>query len=199
MPKPDAATLLAEAAERDADADLEACRRGDRGAQERVLRAHAPMLARLIGRLVRDRAEAEDLLQSTFAGALVGFERFRGDASVATWLSQIAMRRVQDHWRRRARRPEVVGDHDVASEARLDAQAEARRRLARLEVHLDAIGATKRLAFVLHVVEGRPVAEVASMMSASAVTTRSRVMWARRALIARLRKDPALADLVEDL
>lgn len=186
-------------ADPDGDAELEACRRGDRAAQERVLRAQAPMLARLIGRLVRDRAEAEDLLQSTFAAALVGFPKFRGDASVATWLAQIATRRVQDHWRRRARRPEVQAEPDIAGEARLDAQAEARRRLARLEVHLDAIGATKRLAFVLHVIDGHSVAEVAAMMGASAVTTRSRVMWARRALIARLREDPLLADLVEDV
>jgi RNA polymerase sigma-70 factor (ECF subfamily) len=179
--------------------DVAASRGGDRTAQARLLRAHAGMLARTIQRLIRDSSEAEDVLQNTFAGALAGFARFRGDASVATWLVQIATRQVQEHWRKRARQPELRAEvEDVAGEVALDDQAEARRRLSRLERHLDAIKPTLRLAFVLHVVEGRPVAEVAAMMGASEVTTRSRVMWARRALATRLRRDPVLADLVKE-
>ena len=179
------------------DPDIEACKTGDRAALERVLRAHAAMLARVIGRLVRDTSEAEDVLQNTFAGAIASFAKFRGDASVATWLAQIATRQVQEHWRRKSRLPVPAEDLEAPAPGRLDDQTEARRRLARLEQHLAAIAPKKRLAFVLHVIDGLPVAEVAAMMGATEVATRSRVMWARRALAAKLRRDPMLADLVE--
>jgi len=168
------------------------------------------MLSHLIARLCPHRAEADDILQNTLTGAVVGFARFRGESSVATWLAQIASRQVQEHWRRvgRRRAEVAVGTSDEAAEdagpeaatsARLDEQTDARRRLARLNEHLAAIAPKKRLAFVLHVIDGRPVAEVATVMEATETATRTRVMRARRALIARLRRDPVMADLVEAL
>ena len=193
------------------DERLEACRRGDRAALEAVLREHIPMLSHLIARLCPHRAEADDILQNTLTGAVVGFPRFRGESSVATWLAQIASRQVQEHWRRVGRRRAEVAvgtSEDAARDAtapetatpgRLDDQADARRRLARLHHHLDAIAPEKRIAFILHVIDGRPVAEVATLMAATETATRTRVMRARRALIARLRRDPVMADLVEAL
>jgi RNA polymerase sigma-70 factor (ECF subfamily) len=193
------------------DERLEACRRGDRAALESVLREHIPMLSHLIARLCPHRAEADDILQNTLTGAVVGFARFRGESSVATWLAQIASRQVQEHWRRvgRRRAEVAVGTSDdaadadpapeAASSASLAEQTDARRRLARLNEHLAAIAPQKRLAFVLHVIDGRPVAEVATVMDATETATRTRVMRARRALIARLRRDPVMADLVEAL
>jgi len=182
---------------------IEACRRGDRRAIERVLRANLPRITRLVHRLVRDHAEAEDLVQSTLAGAVASFPRFRGDAPVASWLARIATHQVHELWRRQARRPatphapehfaEVA--HDDAID--LDAQVHARKQLARLDHHLAQLAPKKRLAFVLHVVEGRPVAEVAQLMDATETGTRSRVMWARRVLLKRLRVDPLMAELVE--
>ena len=38
-----------------------------------------------------DRARAEDLLQETFVDAMRGYDAFRGDASVVTWLLTIAL------------------------------------------------------------------------------------------------------------
>jgi RNA polymerase sigma-70 factor (ECF subfamily) len=191
------------------DERLEACRRGDRAALESVLREHIPMLSHLIARLCPHRAEADDILQNTLTGAVVGFARFRGEASVATWLAQIASRQVQEHWRRvgRRRAEVAIGTDDdsgarapqTATPGRLDDQTDARRRLARLHHHLDAIAPEKRLAFILNVIDGRSVAEVATMMHATETATRTRVMRARRALIARLRRDPVMADLVEAL
>src|SRR5712691_12240524 len=163
------------------DERVEACRRGDRAALESVLREHIPMLSHLIARLVRNRTEVDDILQNTLTGAVVGFPRFRGESSIATWLAQIASRQVQDHWRRQARRklvteldPELAGEPVEATiPGRIDDQADARRRLARLEFHLAAIGTRKRLAFVLHVIDGRPVAEVATLMKATETATRT--------------------------
>jgi RNA polymerase sigma-70 factor (ECF subfamily) len=180
---------------------VEACRRGERRAIELVLRPLLPALERLLARLVRDPADVDDLMQSTLTAAIVAFPRFRGDASVKTWLLRIAALRVQDHWRSpsRVRRVALELVDEPAAEGRAAEQADARRRLARVYDHLAAIAPKKRLAFVLHVIDGRSIEEVAEVMDATVFATRSRVLWGRRALMARLRRDPLVADLAEEM
>jgi RNA polymerase sigma-70 factor, ECF subfamily len=187
---------------------LDACRRGDRGAIEAVLRPLLPALERVLARLVRDPSDVEDLIQTTIAAAIVAFPRFRGESTVKTWLCRIATYQVREHWRSPSRRGravlELVDDDrsgpqpaGLSIAGRADAHAEARRRLARIEHHLAALSASKRIAFVLHVIDGRPMEEVADIMDASVAATKSRVLYARRALMAKARRDPLLADLAE--
>ena len=183
-------------------ATIVACRAGDRAALESVFRAEAPALAVLIKRLVRNDADAEDILQATLIAAIEAFGRFRGDASVRTWMSRIAVHTVQRHWRygavRRHTPLELVAEGDKIDGApRPDQVAESRRQLAKIYDHLDRVGARKRIAFILHVIDGRPVDEVAALTGASRAATRSRIFWARRALMSRARKDPALAALFQ--
>lgn len=176
---------------------IAACRRGERAALETVLRPLLPVLEHLLVRLVRDPADVEDLLQGTIAAAIAAFPRFRGEASVKTWLLRIATYQVQDHWRNPTRRRRVALElvDEPAAPGHLDAQVDARRRLARIHEHLAAIAPKKRIAYILHVIDGRPIDEVATVMGATVFATRSRVLWGRRALMARLRRDPMVADL----
>ena len=53
------------------------------------------------------------------------------------------------------------------------------RRIARLEMHLAALGPKKRIAFSLHVFEGLPLEAVAALMGASVTATKSRVFGDR--------------------
>ena len=69
---------------------LDACRRGERDALARVLRERGPMLQRLVTRLVGPGPDVDDLVQTTFVQAIRAFPRFRGEASVDTWLQRIA-------------------------------------------------------------------------------------------------------------
>lgn len=176
---------------------LAACRCGDRRAMDAVLRPLLPALEQLLRRLVRDSSDVEDLMQSSLVAAIAAFPRFRGDASVKTWLLRIATCQVQDLWRSPARRRRVNLElvDEPQTHGRVAEQAEARRRLARVYEHLAAIAPKKRIAFILHVIDGRPMEDVASLMDATVFATRSRVLWGRRALMARLRRDPLLAEL----
>lgn len=182
---------------------VEACRRGERQALETVFMAHAPYLERLLGRVVGPRAEVADLAQATFSAAILAFPRFRGEAQVRTWLARIAVRIAHEHLRRaehkrRGHLPsmEAVGD-DSQDGRHAEAHMDAKQRVARLYEHLNAIGSKKRIAFVLHVVEGHPIEEVAALMGASKPAIKSRIFWARRELMRRAARDPWLKDLAE--
>jgi len=152
-------------------------------------------------RLTGRRSEVEDLLQNTFIAAIRAFPGFRGEASVRSWLTRLAITTFQDYLRQpeRRRRAQLVliSDQDALPDAtQVDRQADARRGLARLDTHLEAIAPKKRVAFVLHVVEGYSLEEVATLMNASRTATKSRVFWARRELIGRASRDAVLRELL---
>ena len=179
---------------RDQNADqIERCRRGDRAALDAVFRAHAAMLERLLGRLVGPRADVEDLLQDTFSAAIAAFPKFRGEASVKTWLHRIAVNVAHKHLRHPRHQREVQLETDAEPGVRIADDLAERQQLARLYEHLDAIDVRKRIALLLHVVDDLPIAEVAALTGASRAATKSRIFWARRALLKRLARDPAFA------
>ena len=72
----------------------------------------------------------------------------------------------------------------------------SRDALRRLYALLGELEPRQRIAWVLHVLEGRPIAEVASVMDVSVVATKVRLWRARNAIDAIARQDPALRDLV---
>ncbi len=161
-------------------------------------------MERLLARLLGPRADVEDVLQLTLIAAVSAFPRFRGEASVTTWLARIAVRTAHAHLRSASvRRPRVAlellptepRDDGPSVEQRMDAH----RALRRLHEHLDALGPRKRIAFVLHAVDGRTVDEVAALMGATVAGTKSRLFFARRALMARVTRDPALRDILGSL
>ena len=180
---------------------IQACRKKDRTALGTVFRAHMPALERLVAHLVGSKADIEDLVQDTLVTAIAAFPGFRGEASVGSWLGGIAVNMVRRHLRQPALRRRVPLDlvaapaEPVDPAAPPDGIADGRRRVERIHVHLSAIGPERRIAFILHVVEGRSIEEIARIVGASRMAVKSRIFWARRELMARARRDPALREL----
>lgn len=75
--------------------------------------SHRPAIVAFLNKLVGNHALAEDIAQETFVRATQRIAKFRGDASLQSWLSAIAMNLVRDHFRKIARLPETVGDQSV--------------------------------------------------------------------------------------
>lgn len=176
-------------------AQLEACRRGDRGALEAVFRAHAQALARVLVRIVGPGAHVEDLLQDTFAEAITAFPRFRGEASVKTWLTRIAIHVAHQHLRRPRNRREIAVDAPP-EQASADDPRQAAEVLAmsrRLYALLDKLDPDRRIALVLFAIEEHTIDEIAALMGASMTATRSRIFRARRALMKSMSKDPTFS------
>ena len=73
--------------ERDIDQQLvERVQRGDKKAFELLVIKYQRKLMRLVSRLVRDQAEAEDVVQEAFIKAYRALPQFRGDSAFYTWL-----------------------------------------------------------------------------------------------------------------
>ncbi|HEX5658162.1 MAG TPA: RNA polymerase sigma factor [Polyangiales bacterium] len=180
---------------------VDGCRRGERAALERVFRAESPYLERVLARVLGPSSELEDMLQSTLEQAIRAFPTFRSEASVRTWLTRIAVRTALHHLKHPAQKRrvslELIEGGLSATGARPLEALEARTQLRVLYEHLDHLDPKHRTAFVLFQVEQRSMEEVAALMDSGLSTTKSRVMWARRKLHARLSKDPRARGLLE--
>jgi RNA polymerase sigma-70 factor (ECF subfamily) len=84
---------------------------------EQWLESHGSALYSFALLHVRDSHRAEDLVQETLLAALKGRERYRGNASVRTWLTGILKHKIMDEFRRQSRETPVPDSPEAAWEA----------------------------------------------------------------------------------
>src|SRR5262245_30041060 len=74
------------------DAELVRLSLRDNGAAFRIImQRHNQRLYRVARSVVQDDGEAEDIVQETYVRAFACLAQFRNDASLATWLTRIAL------------------------------------------------------------------------------------------------------------
>jgi len=173
------------------------CRAGDPESMERFFRRYVVEVERVIGRLVGPTPDLQDLVHVTFIEALGSFERYRGGASLRTWVTRIATHVSLNQLRAGVRRNvplELVPASREPADPRLsaDMQLSVQQLARRLYDLLDRLAPKKRVAFLLHTVEEYPIDHVAALTGASRAATKSRVWFARRELMAAVKKLPEL-------
>ena len=75
-----------------------------------TIRRHAAWLGRAALDLTRNTADAEDLVQETFAKAFASSDRFRPGTNLGRWLYRIMFNTFADDYRRRRREPQLAAD-----------------------------------------------------------------------------------------
>jgi len=145
-------------------------------------------LYRVARAIVRDDAEAEDVLQEAYVRAFAALADVRDETHVGSWLTRIVINEARGRLRRR--RPMVgLGELDAATggDARLlqfptaapaadperAAAAAEMRRL--LEGAIDQLPAAFRLVFVLRDVQGLSVEDTAAELGLRPETVRTRL------------------------
>lgn len=164
-------------------------REGDAAAFKALYRELHPAVAAFVGRRIRVRADAEDLVSRVFFAFLknlASYERSRG--SVHGWILTIARNAIVDHLR--ARRPAVPleavaevlpGAGDLLGEL-LD-----RERHGQLATLVAGLPAEVRELLALRFADGLRHAEIAGMLGLSEAAVKQRVSRALRELRARMR------------
>lgn len=88
------------------DEFIEKLKAGDAAAFDTLITDYAPDVFALLFRITGSESEASDLVQDTFLSALKNIGKFRGEASLKTWLYSIAVNHSRNHfrwWKRRKR------------------------------------------------------------------------------------------------
>jgi len=180
-------------AAQDDSALVRAAQAGDRPAFEELYRRHVQLVYARLTRLIGFSPEREDLIQQVFWNFHLALPRYRGDASVAGFLHGIVVHVAYESLRKRRKAMRKLEDHEldrlVAADATPEARARQREQLARVLLLLERLKPKKRIAFVLHVVEGLPLTEVAELTGAQPRAVGQRVAYARRELLRMLQRE----------
>ena len=167
-------------------------------------------LFRVAWSILRNRSEAEDVVQQTYVSAFAAIGTFNGQSSLSTWLTRIAINEALARKRSSQRRVAALNANSVLVmdeyreklmdiRARRDTPEAAlmRKQLAQLlERAIAMLPEAFRTTFVLREIEGLSVHETAEVLQIPSVTVKTRYLRARKRLQQLL--DPELKTALGD-
>ena len=158
-------------------------------AQQALLAEHRERLLRYAQSMVRDRGEAEDVLQEIMLRAHRGFATLRADEAATTWLFRIATHACLDHLRQRTRRPAIDADADPdvvrgsdEDPVTLERAMERREMSECVQRFVEALPDDYRAAIMLTEIEGLTGPEISELLGVPLTTVKMRLHRARRML-----------------
>ncbi len=154
---------------------MEACRRGDLHAYERLYQLHASKMKSFAFHMLGSRADAEDAVQDAFLKIYQGMNQFEGQAAISTWMFRILINCCYDSLRKQQRKAEDAPKNEIASDPKLALKVTLERSLARL-------GERQRLVFLMFEVEGLKHSEISAVLQVPEGTSRSWLFEAKRDL-----------------
>lgn len=175
---------------------------GDAPLFEVLMRRYNQRLFRVARAILKDPAEAEDVMQHAYVLAYAHLSQFAGRARFSTWLTKIALYEALARVRRRERprhqqeSPETDRSRlDTIESAEPDPEQQALRSEARalLETTIASLPPAYRTVFVLREVEGLDTAETAECLEVSEDVVKTRLHRARGLLREALLKRARIA------
>lgn len=172
---------------------------GDKKAFELLVVKYQRKLMRLISRLIRDQAEAEDVVQEAFIKAYRALSQFRGDSAFYTWLYRIGINTAKNYLVTQGRRAPTSTEADVEEAETFDDGEQLRdintpesmlatKQIAEtVNLAMEALPEELRIAITLREIEGLSYEDIAEAMHCPIGTVRSRIFRAREAIAEKLR------------
>jgi len=185
MPRPNAVTSSAMDAPLADDASLMLAWVGGDAAAFKVLYArHKDPLYRFLLKTAKDRTQADELFQETWARVIAARDRYRPEAKFSTWLLQIAHNLAIDGFRRQ--KPLATSDeadaifaNQAAPEREQPEQAlsefELRRRMQQA---IESLPDDQRETFVLRMEYELSLEDIAAITGVGRETAKSRLRYA---------------------
>ncbi|MGD0744668.1 MAG: RNA polymerase sigma factor [Verrucomicrobiota bacterium] len=180
-------------------ADMERLIAGHDAALNDLMERHATSVFQFLCRRVGNEEDANDLAQETFVRVFRARTGFRTSEKFSTWLYTIAANLARNHFRWRARHPNVsletqTGDSEQtlgstlpANEPGPNEQALAAERAAAVRVAVGKLPEELREAIVLCEWEELRVADAAAILETTPKAVESRLYRARQMLRERLK------------
>lgn len=164
------------------------CQRGERRAFDELIRHWEERLFYYIRRLVATEEDAWDVLQQTWIKAFKGIKTLRTPERLPIWLYQIARCTALSHWRGHFRQQARIEENRDLT--KLAAADEIDRFDDSEQVHLglSRLAMAHREVLTLHFLEDFSLDQMAEILDVPTGTVKSRLFYAKRALLAVLER-----------
>jgi RNA polymerase sigma-70 factor, ECF subfamily len=169
---------------------------GDPALFEVLMRRHNQRVYRAARAIVKDEAEAEDVMQQAYLNAFTHLGQFEERSQFSTWLTRITVNEAlaRRHKLRTAQsltghledEQAILMDTRQSPEPDPERQAFARELQRALEDAVDSLPETYRAVFMLRDIEGMSTAETAEGLGLGDEAVKTRLHRARAALRERL-------------
>ena len=191
--------------------DAELVRRAltrDDAAFRTIMERHNRRLYRIARGILRNDSEAEDVVQEAYVNAFTHLGSFRGDSTLATWLSRITINEALGRLRRErsavnletfeAQRTEaqIIKFPQMVTSGDPERTMAQREILQLVERATDNLPEIYRIVFMTRVIEGMSIEETANLLGLQPETVKTRLHRARRLVRDELDKQigPVLMD-----
>ena len=180
---------------------VDRCLTGEPAATRELFRRHRGRVHACLFRVLGTNRDMDDLLQEAFIQVFQSLRGWRAEASLSTWIDRVSVRVAYRYLSQKGRRvptDPLLDDDDVPGDDSVGARRQlARDGVKRLYAVLDELGPAARLAFTLHEIDGRPLADVAELVGSSVTATKLRVWRARKKVEEAAKHDPILSEFIE--
>ena len=177
---------------------VHACKSGDVGAFEELVKRYDRKLFRIAQHVTQNREDAQDVVQEAFLKVFRNLSQFREDSQFSTWLVRITINQSLMKVRKAHRKKEVCIDQDSQTETGQRAlefadwapNPEERYHSSELReilrTALNALQPTLSLVFVLRDIEGLSTEQTSEVLNLSQAAVKTRLVRARLQLRDRL-------------
>ncbi|TIW87197.1 MAG: RNA polymerase sigma factor [Mesorhizobium sp.] len=151
-----------------------------------IIKTHNQRLYRIARGVMRNDSEAEDIVQEAYVRAFANLDAFRGDSSLATWLSRIVINEALGRLRKR-RKTVALPENPQAEIIRfpLNPSDDPERTMAQRQIlqlverATDSLPDVYRTVFMARVIEGLSIEETADLLGVRPQTVKTRLHRAR--------------------
>lgn len=169
------------------DALLRSCMQGKQSAQLEVYNRYYKAMYNTAFRIVKDSAEAEDVMQESFLSAFTKLHTFKGEVAFGAWLKRIVINNSIHHYKKQQKRRAVdldeimykVEDND---EVDLNQNGFTELKAQKVMETMKSLKDNYRVSLTLHLIEGYDYEEISEIMNISYANCRTTISRAKESL-----------------
>jgi len=161
--------------------------RGDESALKAVIKVHERLVAHMVGRLVKENEDREEICQDVFLKVYEKLPEFNFQSKLSTWIATIAYRHAINHLRKQRMQFQELPEGDEWAERFVERQDPAEILSAvdedqQVMVFIDQLPPQYKAVLTLFHVDGLNYAEIGEAMEMPEGTVKSYLFRARNLL-----------------
>ncbi|WP_461638443.1 RNA polymerase sigma factor [Labilibaculum euxinus] len=164
---------------------IELCGKNDPKAQFKIYKLYYKAMYNSSLRIVKDVAEAEDIMQESFLAAFRNIKKYKGEVSFGAWLKRIVVNRSLDSLKKKKLELFPIDNelYKLSEEEDNHNLEYSEEQIAILKKGIDLLPTGYRIILNLYLIEGYDHEEIGSILNITSSTSRSQFLRAKKKLI----------------